>query len=60
MIPQWQFLQEILTEIREWMSNYIHSFIFDVIIHPCPNFEGGLTNETAVEVRAWLSNYISQ
>ena len=27
-----------LTEIRAWMINWIHSFMWDVITYPCPNF----------------------
>ena len=38
-----------------WISNYIHIWIWDVITHPCPNFNGSLT---AIEVRVWMSNYI--
>ena len=32
-----------LTKIMTWISNYIHSFIWDVITHQCLNFNGGLT-----------------
>ena len=29
-------LQRKLTKIKAWISNYIHSFQWDVIIHLCP------------------------
>ena len=35
---------------------YIHSFLCDVITHPCLKFNNGIIN---VEARTWLSNYIS-
>ena len=27
-----------LTEIKAWISNYIHSFLLNVITHPHPQF----------------------
>ena len=41
----------LLTEIMTWISNYIDVKQWDVITHPCPNFNG-------IEVRAWMGNYI--
>ena len=38
-------------EIMAWISNYSHEFTWDVITHPCPNFN---------EVRAGMSNYIPE
>ena len=32
-----------------WISNYIYSFLWDLIIHPCPSFNSG---------PAYLSDYI--
>ena len=29
--------------LKTWTRNYIHCFLYDVITHPCPNFNGGLT-----------------
>ena len=31
-----------LSRIKAWISNYIPSFVWDVITHPCPNFNGSL------------------
>ena len=47
------FYWQRLIKIRTWISNYIHGFMWDVIIHQCPNFNGG-----AVEVRISMSDYI--
>ena len=30
--------------VKEWICNHIHYFLWNVITHPCPNFNGGLTN----------------
>ena len=35
------FVWHGLTEIRARVNNYINYFIWDVFIHPCPNFNGG-------------------
>ena len=32
-----------LTEIRAWISDYTNGFMWDVITHPCPNFNGALS-----------------
>ena len=40
----------VLTEIRTWINNYIHDFIWDVIIHACYSM--------AWSVKAWTINYI--
>ena len=42
-------------EIMPYMNNCIHAKQWDVIIHPCPNFNSGLV---AIEYRVWMSNYI--
>ena len=34
---------ERLPQIKTWMINHIDGFVWDVITHPCPNFNGGLT-----------------
>ena len=39
------FRQHGLTEIRAWMGNYIHCFVWGVAIHPYPDFNGGLTKQ---------------
>ena len=50
--PQWVNWHN-LPMIWIWISNYMYCFVWDVIIHPCPNFD-----RTAVGDRAWTSNYI--
>ena len=30
------------TEFKAWLSNDITLKVCDIIIHPCPNFDGGL------------------
>ena len=47
----WPFL----TDIRTWISNYIHHFIWDVITHPCPNFNSSSKHCWSW---AWMYNYI--
>ena len=32
----------VLTEVRAWINNYIFSFMWDVITHPCSNFNNSL------------------
>ena len=44
-----QFSDQRVWKIRAWISNYISGFVWDLITHPCPNFN---------EVRAWMSNQI--
>ena len=29
-------------KISAWIGSYIYSFIWDVVTHPCRNFNGGL------------------
>ena len=31
-------------DVASWISNYIYTFMWDVITHPCPNFNGSLAN----------------
>ena len=38
----------------EWISNYSHGFLWDLITHPWPHFNG----VTAVGGLAWRSNLI--
>ena len=40
----------ILTMIRAWVVDNIHSFQWDVIAHPCPNPNGGLTKLPSVRL----------
>ena len=44
------------TKIKKWFSNYFHGFIWDVITHPCPNFNGGLI-KPPLKLGACMSNY---
>ena len=37
------FNQHWLIKVKTWTSNYIYSFLWNVITHPCPNFDGSLT-----------------
>ena len=46
-----------LTNARALISNYMHSFMCDIITHPCPDFKGGF-KWCAVEGMAGMSNYI--
>ena len=46
------------TEARTWISNYILSFLWDVITHPCHNLM--CFSSTTIEVAAWMSNYNPQ
>ena len=39
-----------------WISNHIKFIYGDIIIHPCPNFNGSLP-KPPLEVWAWMSNY---
>ena len=40
---------------RAWICNYIHSSIWDVITHPCPNFNG-ILKELPLKLRhGWIS-----
>ena len=41
--PRWCLHVHGLTVIRTWISNNILSFLWDVITHPGPDFNGGLT-----------------
>ena len=36
------FYQDCLSETRPLITNHVHSFQWNVITHPCPNFNGGL------------------
>ena len=40
----------ILTMIRAWVVDNIHSFQMDVLAHPCPNPNGGLTKLPSVKL----------
>ena len=44
---------------RTWINNYTHSFLWDVITLPCPNFKTNVGN-MLFEFRAWMNNYIPQ
>ena len=51
----WPFLLTCFIGIKTQMTNYIHSFVFDVITHPCPDFNGGLTHCGLVTREAWVN-----
>ena len=40
--------------IRAWISNYIHIKQWDVIIHPCPNFDNDLTKPPLKLRHGWV------
>ena len=40
--------------IRRWISNYIHVKQWDVITHPCPNFNGGLIKPLLKLGHGWV------
>ena len=45
-LPKWQPFcpgRDELIEIRVWISNYAHCFMWDVITYQCPNLNCGLT-----------------
>ena len=48
------FYEHRLTKIWTWISNYIHCFIWDMIIPPCPNTNGDLTHWPLTEVMVIL------
>ena len=35
-------------QIWAWIGDYVHNIIWDVIIYPCPDFNGGLTHWSRV------------
>ena len=43
------------TEIRTWISNCIHTTQWDVICHPYPNYNSGLTKPPLKWGRGWLN-----
>ena len=42
------FWNNILTKSTAWLKTYLHRFIWDVIAHPWPNFDGRVTE--------WMNN----
>ena len=44
-----------INSIRSRISNYIHNSIWDVNVHPCPNFNGGLTKPPLTLGRGWMA-----
>ena len=52
------FILNNLSDIVAYISNYT-VFCGEVITHPCPNFNGGLTKSSLeLEHRVWLNDYI--
>ena len=47
-----------LIEIMVWTSNYIHWYVWDVIGHSCPNFNGGLAKSALKLGREWVIIFI--
>ena len=43
--PSSGFFTNRFTKIRTWISNFHVWFKWEVIIHPCPNFSGSLTQQ---------------
>ena len=41
----WPPLQRRVTQIKVWISKYIRGFLWDLIIHPYPNYNSGLNNK---------------
>ena len=46
-----------LTSIRTWICNYFNGFLWDVITHPCPNLNEGLTRPITVEGRGQVITF---
>ena len=40
--------------IQQWISNYMHSFLCDVITHPCPHFIGSLAKLPLKSGHGWV------
>ena len=53
-----EFYKHILINIKEWISNYIHNFIWDVIIHPVTNFNDGVTKPPFETGHEWIIIHI--
>ena len=56
-LMSWASFTNITAEIKVWISDYIHCFMWGVITYPFFNFNGGY-NSIAIKVRLWMSNYI--
>ena len=52
--PSGPFHLHGIPEIRAWTTNYIHGFKWDVIIHPCPLVNGGLTKPLLEFGNGWV------
>ena len=46
-----------LTYIRTWINNDIHGFLLDVIFHPNPNSDVGLTKSPLKWGHGWVITY---
>ena len=47
----------IVIQIRPLTNNHIHCFKWDVITHPCPNFNGGLVKPPLKLGYGWVTTF---
>ena len=50
--PIWDYM--VLSEIRAWISNHTHGFIWDIITLPSPNFNSSLTKPPSKLGHDWI------
>ena len=68
LMVSWGHIFHMWSRIKAWTSNYISSFRWHVITHPCPNFNGALAKPPLKLGHVWvmtlhrfkLCNYLSQ
>ena len=50
----WSYFTYIRTEIMTWISNYIHTFLNNVITQTCPNLNGGIVKHPFGLRHVWV------
>ena len=52
--PFWFDKLLLIIHIRARMTNYIYCFLWDIIIHPCPDFNSGLNKISFRLGKGWI------